>query len=148
MQINLYQFLVTDSILLVASLLLAVYLLVQKERNLFEIRIVGCMSISYLIWVPDHFDFMFNGSKIAKYMGYNLHCFFFALASCLHNFAYWTYATQYMKTCKILPYLLERAKVLLQQYNEKLENEFDLSKIPDNFMAKHDEMDYQLGLIK
>ena len=92
-QINLYQFLITDSIVLLATLSLAVTLFRQKEKNLFEIRIVGCMGISFLIWVFDHIDYMYIGKKDESSLSDIPHCFLFALAACCYQFAYWTYAS-------------------------------------------------------
>ena len=38
--------------------------------------------------------------------------------------------------------------MLLIQYNEKIEKEYDLNGLPDDYLIRHDEMDSQLMLIK
>ena len=91
----------------------------QKEKNTFEFRVAGFMGLGYFIWNLHHFDFIFNDKKIQNGMDYELLYLFYSLGSSCGQFAVWSYATQYMKTCKILPYLLEKAKVLLVKYNEE-----------------------------
>ena len=59
-QVNFWQFFVLDFIVLVACLVLAVILLRQKEKHSFEFTTVGCMSLSFFIWVCFHFDDQFN----------------------------------------------------------------------------------------
>ena len=106
------------------------------------------MNLSYLIWELYNIDRVLNKGKVLESMNEFVSCFLFALASTCYSFAYWTYASQYIKTCKILPYFLERAKILLTQHNEKDENENDLSGLSEEHLIKLKQMDCQLLQMK
>ena len=138
-----YQFLVLDSIVLITAFFLAIYLLRQKEKHSFEYKIVGCMFLSYLIWELINIDRILNNVKVFDSMGDFLSCLLFAIASTCYSFAYWTYASQYIKTCKILPYFLERAKLLLTQHSEKEkdESENEVSGLSEEHLIKLNQMD-------
>ena len=82
-----------DSINLIATLILAIFILRQRKKYTFEVKIISCMTLSYLIWVLNAFDHSFNEQKVAKSFSNPVYVFFFSLASTCYCFAYWTYAS-------------------------------------------------------
>ena len=137
-----------DFINLIATLILAIFLSRQRKKYTFEVKIISCMSLSYLIWTLNHIDCSFNGKKVFTSFSDPVFVFFFALASTCYCFAYWTYASQYLKTIKILPSLLKKAHLLFTQYKEKVENEYEMNALTEDFFVRHDEIDTALMLIK
>ena len=70
------------------------------------------------------------------------------MAAFLYNYSYWSLALQYMKTVCIVPFLFKRARLLQQQFNEKLEREYDLLPLTETYRVRHDEIDSSLLLIR
>ena len=63
--------------------------------------------------------------------------YFRDLAPNLFTFIHWTYASQYLKTCIILPSIVKKAHLLLTMNTEKLEHEYEIKPLTETFRDRH-----------
>ena len=57
---------------------------------------------------------------------------------------HWIYASQYMKTCVLIPGLVNRAQLLLARHITVIENEYEVTTLLSDFVRKHKEIDHDI----
>ena len=105
--------------------LFACFLIKNKRGKYFEVMILISMTLFYLNKVA----LRAFGDKIYESILAATITNVFQDVSCL--IAHWAYASQYMKTCMLLPGLLNKARLLLERHQTTIRNEFTQSVTTD-----------------
>ena len=66
---------------------------------------------------------------------------FYGLYFSASSITQWIYASQYVKTCILIPGLFNKANLLMQRYFTAIEREHEFTKSNDSFLRKNSEID-------
>ena len=125
---------ITGSLMLVVLALLGFFMIKHKRVQRFVVTIFASMAIKYTIWV---FYFTFKTSIDQNKL---LSVVLFTIASASGPITHCIYASQYTKTCVLIPGLAKRARLLMDKHQSTIENGYEL-KIPvKEFLRIHKEI--------
>ena len=123
-------------VLLTALLAFLVYFLFRGRRQRFEVTIILVMSIKYAIVMAN----AILGKRSAD-LTKQTQVILLSIQNAAGPIAHWTYASQYMKTCILVPGLVSKAKLLFERHSRTIENEFEGATSVDEFVRLHNEID-------
>ena len=58
---------------------------------------------------------------------------------------HWTFASQYLQTCILIPSIVKKKILLLKMYEEKIENQFTPQGLSEEFLERHDMFDFTIA---
>ena len=111
-------------------LVFGVYLLKHRRYQSFELKILVSMLITYALSPVIY--------KLAPEESHpsSIH----AIQISLKLFYHWVYTSQYIKTCMLLPSIINNMRLLVQSYHMITESQENLNWTKD-FMKEHEEID-------
>ena len=109
----------------------ATFLIKNKRGKRFEVSIIISMTLFYVIVV----SLRLFGDKIYESLLFATITNTFQDASGI--IAHWTYASQYMKTCMLIPGLLNKARLLLERHKTAIKDEYDPTLPTNEFLRRH-----------
>ena len=121
-------------LLLLAAL--TFYVLKHKRRQYFEMKILISMALSYGIL------FLLFGSKLTSFViGEFSFQILHAIQIVLRCFLHWSFTSQYIMTCILLPNLVKKAYLLMYEHQSFISNDLEVTTIESDFIQRHQELD-------
>ena len=116
---------------LLAIVGLCFFLCKHRRKGWFQFKVILCLSIKRILIL------ILSGTPIDG----KPDAFIFVVEGSLGVYAQWIYASQYMKTCNILPYLVKNAQLLVQRHKAGTENWREVAGLNSTFMSMHESID-------
>lgn len=116
-------------------LILTIYVIKLERFKRFELTILIAIFLKYSDTIFIHFfsDYIMS-SNLRIFVIYTL----YYVVNPVHH---WAFASQYIKTCLILPGLVQRARLLLERHLTNIEIDKALYTSAKDFLLKHSEID-------
>ena len=111
------------------------YTIKRRKIRRFTMTILLSMFCKYTVWV---YYYLFVDTLQSHKL---VSAFLITLASISGPISHWAYASQYMKTCMLIPGLTSRARLLMEKHKNTIENEFEQSLAACEFVRIHKEID-------
>ena len=124
---------IEDILMLLILIAFTVYIVKHRRRERFELLIIFWMTIKYVTGTINH-CFYDKMNELEKNIFYGL---YFSASSITQ----WIYASQYMKTCILIPGLFNKANLLMKRHITADERECELTASNNSFLRKNSEID-------
>ena len=95
------------------------------------------MFLCYTLNIEFHVQRRFLEYKVSDLQ----YVIMFTISGFCGNYLRWAFASQYLKTCSLLPSFIRKKFVLLKMYEEKTEQEYYLQPLYGSFFERHQEFD-------
>ena len=96
------------------------YLIYHQHKERFQITIVAVMTLKYTLHIVRQV------MSLNQIQGTNaVQVLLYSLDVSTGPISHWIYASQYMKTCCLVPGLVKRARLLLQRHCMTIANEYE-----------------------
>ena len=138
-----YILIYCNVLILLIVFLLGVFLIYKGRLKSFEAKILSCMLLYKLI------EFIVAVAEKHGGLGHGFVFIIFTIAmNTLPLIYHWLFASQYLKTCSLMPSFIKKTLMLLQIYQEKTERENKIRPLSASFLQRHDDFDLALKLEK